>query len=516
MGAAYQQAKEAEPFSQAREKFDEMATYLASPAAMRSGHAELERYAVENSREIARRMLQANFDLRAAAESPVAVNGSDGVARAERRRSSRQLRTLVGSVVVSRLLYQAAGFEGLCPQDAALALPCEVYSMGVRRRAAEEAANGSFDETVTQIAATTGATVPKRQAEQLTRAAAMDFSAFYEAKEACPDEEAGLLLILTFDGAGIIMRTESLRPKTQRAAKLQAEEPKHWPAKLGSGEKTNRKRMAQVAAVYGIAPFVREPEDILRELRPLQSTEPRPKRPRPVNKRVWASVTRDPADVVAEAFAEAATRDPDHERTWLALVDGNATQIDLVRRAARRAGITVRIVLDLIHVLDYLWPAAYCFHPAGSDEARDWVTERVLALLRGADASDVAGGMRRSATLRGLERRAAVDECATYLINHRMFICYGEALKKGWPIATGVIEGACRHLVRARLDCSGARWSVEGAEAVLKLRSLRLSGDFDEYWEFHAAQDFQRTHASRYRGNRPPNPIRRAQLRRVK
>jgi hypothetical protein len=446
----------------------------------------------------------------------VRVRGSDGIERRERRRSGRSLKTLVGRVDVSRLLYQAWEVEGLCPQDGALALPRDLYSMGVRRRVAEESCIGSFEHAVESVAKTTGTTVPKRQVEQLARRSAQDFEAFYDAQLVEPNQEKDLLLVLTFDGAGVVMRTESLRPPTKRAAERQAEEPKHWPARLGSGQKANRKRMAQVAAVYGIAPFVREPEDVLRELRPVQPVEPRRKRPRPVNKRVWASVARDPGDVVADAFSEAARRDLEHERTWLALVDGNPTQIELVRRQARKKGITVRIVLDLIHVLEYLWSAAYCFHPAGSDEARAWVTDRVHALLSGADASDVAAGMRRSATLRGLERRGAVDECASYLIKHRLFICYGEALQNGWPIATGVIEGACRHLVRERLDCSGARWSVEGAEAVLTLRSLRLSADFDAYWQFHLAQEFQRNHASRYADAVVPDPMPRPRLRSVK
>jgi hypothetical protein len=505
-----------EPFADAREVFEAMTAHLGSPRAMRAAHTELEEYVVEKSREMARRMLQTHLDLRAMAESAVPVRGSDGITRAEKRRSHRDLKTRVGLVEVPRLLYQAPGVEGLCPQDAALALPPDLYSMGLHRCVAEEASTGSFEHTMEQVAKTTATTVPKRQVEQLTQNAAKDFCAFYEAQAAPPEHEQGLLLLLTFDGAGVIMRPDSLRPETQRAAKRQEAEPKHWPAKLGSGQKAHRKRMAQVAGVYGIAPFVREPEDVLREMRPLHPVEPRPKRPRPVNKRVWASVSREPKDVIEEAFAEAAKRDPENERTWLVLVDGNATQIQLVQRAARKRGITVRIVLDLIHVLEYLWSAAYCFHSAGSDEARQWVTDRVFALLSGADASDVAAGMRRSATLRGLERRGAVDECAAYLIKHRLFLCYGEALQKGWPIATGVIEGACRHLVRERLDCSGARWSVAGAEAVLALRSLRLSGDFDEYWSFHMAQEFERNHASRYTDHRAPDPMPRTRFRRVK
>lgn len=515
MSAAYQIEQKKEPFSSARELFEQMIGHLRLPATMRRTHTELEEYLTTKGREVERLLLQEHLDLRGAAEQTVRVHGSDGVERTERRRGHRTLKTLVGLVEVPRFLYQACGVKSLCPQDSALSLPEELYSMGIRRCVAKEACEGSYDLVVERLRDATGETVPKRQVEQMARRAAQDFKAFYESSCGTSEQEEGLLLVLSFDGAGIIMHTKSLRRQTKRAAEREAGEPSHWPSRLGSGEKANRKRMAQVAAIYGVAPFIRKPEDVLRDLRPIHGEEPRPPRPRPVNKRVWASVTRSTEEIIKEAFADARKRDSEHKRTWLALVDGNATQIEHIRKAARKEGITVRIIVDLIHVIEYLWSAAYCFHPAGSPEAQSWVTTRVKALLEGADASDIAAGMRRSATLQGIDKRGAVDECAAYLIKHRLFLCYGEALEKGWPIATGVIEGACRHLVRERLDCSGARWTVEGAEAILALRSLRLSGDFDEYWEFHLAQEHHRNHTSQYKNNIVPNPIPRAHLKRV-
>jgi len=95
-------------------------------------------------------------------------------------------------------------------------------------------------------------------------------------------------------------------------------------------------------------------------------------------------------------------------------------------------------------------------------------------------------------------RRAGIDACATYLTNKRLYLDYPKALKEGWPIATGVIEGACRHLIKDRMDITGARWGLEGAEAVLKLRALCSNGDFNNYWAFHLAQERRRVHESRY------------------
>jgi hypothetical protein len=189
------------------------------------------------------------------------------------------------------------------------------------------------------------------------------------------------------------------------------------------------------------------------------------------------------------------------------LVDGNKPQIELAYAEARRRGIHITVLVDLIHVLEYVWKAAYCFHADGSPEAEAWVTARLRMLLEGVDPSDVAAGMRRSATRKGLESRAAVDDCAAYLCKYRIHLRYAEAIRDGLPIATGVVEGACRYLVRDRMDKTGARWSLDGAEAVLRLRALRANGDFDAYWKHHVEAELERCHRSRYAQGRTPNPL---------
>lgn len=490
-----------------REKLDEMINHLESKDALGMTHDELESYVVTEGRELQRRLVQAHLDLRRAAERSVRVVDCDGQERVERRRGTRRLLTLVGEVESERLLYQADGKSALCPQDAALNLPAELYSLGVRRRIAEEVAASSFDHAVERLAATTGAPVPKRQVEQAAVRAAADFDSFYADREIDVEAEKHTLMILTFDGAGIVVRHEDLRKATKRAAEKQADELRWPPKRLASGQKRNRKRMAEVAAVYGVAPYVREPSDIIRELRPVRDAASPQKRPRPVNKRAWASIRESAKDVIDEAFEEAARRDPEHQRRWVVLVDGNATQIELAEAAAARHGVDITIVVDVIHLLEYLWAASYCFHRAGTPEAEAWVTKRLLRLLQGADPSEVAAGLRRSATRRSVERRAAVDECADYLCKHRNHMRYGDALRAGLPIATGVIEGACRYLVRDRMDRTGARWSLDGAEAVLRLRALRANGDFDAYWDHHIRAEKVRVHERLYADGKPPSPL---------
>jgi hypothetical protein len=214
---------------------------------------------------------------------------------------------------------------------------------------------------------------------------------------------------------------------------------------------------------------------------------------------VWASVEKDAAEVIDNAFYEAIQRDPKLERHWVVLVDGNEAQLRAIRRTAREYGVEPTLILDFIHVLEYLWDAAWCLYETGDAAAEAWVAERARRILHG-HASLVAAGIRRSATKLGLEPedRAAMDVCADYLLKYKAMMRYDEALRDGLPIATGVIEGAVRHLVKDRMDLTGARWSVSGAEAVLRLRALRSSGDFDAYWDFHRRAELERNHLTHY------------------
>ena len=176
---------------------------------------------------------------------------------------------------------------------------------------------------------------------------------------------------------------------------------------------------------------------------------------------------------------EAERHDPQRVKRRVVLVDGAETQFDLVEAGAAAYGVDVTVVLDIIHVVEYVGKAAGVFHREGSPELACWAWTRVRDILEG-KASRVAASMRRAATVAGLSRdsRKPVDTCADYLLKYAPYLHYDRYLAAGYPIATGVIEGACRHLVRDRMELTGARWRLVGAEAVLKLRALRASGDF--------------------------------------
>lgn len=495
MDPEYTRASSGDEFRPAHEQFEAAVAWLESADASKLTHSALEERLEEEGREMMRKLLQAHLDLRAVREERLpGVMGGDGRIRTHVRGSDRRLMTVLGEVRVPRLQYGQWGLSSLFPGDMALNLPAEAYSHGLRRIAAIEAAKVSYQETVQSIAAYTAGQVPPRQVQELVLRAAVDFDAFYSGRSAVGPEETSDPLILTLDGKGIVMRREHLRAETRK--KAETSQPK-LDRRVSSGEKKNRKRMATVVAVYSVEPFVRTAKEVMSELRPVKdAAKPRP---RARNKRVWASVEKSAEAVTRELFDEAERRDPEHQRPWICLVDGDQHQIARVRKEARRRGVEVVLVLDLIHALEYLWTAAWCFFEEGDRAAERWVTERAVRILEGR-SSDVAAGIRRSATKRGLKpkRRKGADKCADYLLKKKELMRYDVFLATGSPIATGVIEGACRHLIKDRLDITGARWSVPGAEAVLRLRSMRSSGDFEEYWDFHLRREWERNHRSRY------------------
>lgn len=483
-----------EGFTAARERFATILGWLDGAASSGLEHAELEGQLDVAGRELLRLLLQDHVDLRAVRESRVAVVGADGSHRTRVETGhTRALGTIFGQVTVTRIAYRGPGQPNLHPSDAALNLPVEKHSHGLRQLAAIESSRGSFDGAVEAIARSTGQRLGKRQVEDLASRAALDFDAFY-AQRTPPSSDPGDVLVLSCDGKGVVMRPDALRPATAKAA---ANTSPKLATRLSKGEKRNRKRMAEVGAVYDITPVPRCPADIL----PSNDTQRRDATAGPIARNKWltASVVDDAATVVTTIFDEADRRDPEHARTWIALVDGNVHQILRIKAEANQRNITVEIVIDFVHVLEYLWKAAWSFHREGDPAAETWVRKHAQTVLDG-HPTRVAGALRRAATLANLDpaRRENADKCATYLTNKKAFLDYPRALARGWPIATGIIEGACRHLVKDRMDLTGARWGLDGAEAILKLRALRCNGDFDTYWTWHLGQERQRVHESRY------------------
>lgn len=465
-------------FARTRAQFGQLEGFLAAPATRELTHGALEDQLLVLHRALMRQALDDHFELRAQREATIsAVTDAAGYRHGTlERNKARGLISVFGAQTFTRIAYRRREHANLCPADATANLPVEAHSHGIRRLAAIESARGSFADAATAIHRATGVRVGKLQVEALAQAATADFAAFNQARSG-PEIPAGNTLVISADGKGIVMR-----PEARRSTEKNPERP-------------GTKRMAEIGAVYTTIPTPRHRDDII-------PTNPnRPITPGPTAAQKWltASVEHDTASVIRDIFDEADRRDPHRQIVTVALVDGNRHQIDRINHEATTRGRDVTIIIDVIHVIEYLWTAARECYPTGDPRAKHWVNRHTATILDG-DSHIVAGAIARKATRAGLrpDQRKAIDTCTTYLTNKRPYLNYPKALSAGWPIATGVIEGACRHLVADRLDITGARWGIQGAEAILKLRALIANRAFDEYWDYHLNQEHQRVHNSRY------------------
>ena len=193
-------------------------------------------------------------------------------------------------------------------------------------------------------------------------------------------------------------------------------------------------------------------------------------------------------------FDEADRRDPERERPCVVLVDGDEDQAAQIEAQASQRGRAITLVLDLLHVLHYVWLAGMAIRRGDAKKADAWVRTYLEKLLTAAQPLDVIAGINQAATLAALtaQEREPVDKCVGYLKSNISYIRYPEYLARGLPIAAGVIEGACRHLVQDRLGITGARWGLRSAEAVLRLRALATNDDWDAYWRFHLRKEHER------------------------
>jgi hypothetical protein len=285
-------------------------------------------------------------------------------------------------------------------------------------------------------------------------------------------------LVAAVDGKGIPMiKPEGAHPRVR----------------LTKGQKTNRKKMATVAAVFTRAPWVRTPQQVVENLfdKDRAVSKADQPAPRPEHKRVWASLTKGKTAVIAEVAAEVSRRDPQGHKTHVALTDGErALQIRVSQQ------LEVTLILDLLHVLEKLWKAAYVFHAEGSLEAEQWVRLRAQRILEG-HVSQVVQGIRQMVTKLGLtgNQGKTLSAVSNYLYRNRTRMRYDQYLAAGLPIASGPVEGACKNLIKDRMERSGMRWTEAMAEAIVKLRAIYLSGDLDQYWAFHVQQEQNRLYS---------------------
>src|SRR6266571_1085060 len=397
----------------------------------------------------------------------------------------RGVTSVFGPVRVTRMACRNRREPNLYPADARQALCDDPYSLGMRALAAFHLAGGGFGQAQEVIEARTGVTVGRAQLAGLAEDLAAWTDDFYEERSRDAEEEEqpdSDVIMMQGDGKGIAMR-----PEHRKSAGKE------------DGTRPGIKKMAEIVAVAGFTPAVREPEDIAA---PPARRQARPG-PKARDKWVSASVTESIEDMIASAFDEADRRDPQRTRQRVFLVDGNKQQITAIEAQAAERGLKVPVLIDYIHVSGYLGKAAAALHPGDPATAGQWADGQLLRVLHGrakavaATLASVARKTRANPRKRDLDL-TDLDRAVTYLTNNCKHMRYDKALEKGWPITTGMIEGACRFVIEDRFGITGARWSPDGAEVVLKLRAVVVNGDLDDYMRYYKERYRSEHHLARY------------------
>jgi hypothetical protein len=407
---------------------------------------------------------------------------------------SRRYVSIFGTFLLHRTAYGSRAGQKIdfVPLDNRLQLPRSAFSYVLQDWDQALCVEQAFGQAQSTVARILNLKQPVDSLERMNSQMADDVRPFRENRPAPDPATEGEVLVLSADGKGVVLRRPAEAPAP--------------PAHRTKGEKASLKRMAIVGTAYTVDRHVRTPEQVVAALFADEPATPLPERPVPCHKRVWASLPQvdeltgklQPGQhfVYDWLLNEVAERNPGLDKEMVHLHDGQEMLWEMRQAYLPKKNSTD--VLDLLHVTPRLWRAAHLFCREGSDEAEQFVRERLLRVLRG-EGAGVVRGLRALGRRRGLKgaKKKALREVCNYLAKNLERMHYDEYLAKGYPIASGVIEGACRHLVKDRLERAGMHWTLEGAQAMLDMRSTYVNGDWEEYQAYRIERETRRLYPHR-------------------
>ena len=463
--------------AQGDEQYGELLAYVTGAGSRTASAYDVELRVFRGVLALGGTLLRLFFESRAAERPSGPVVGADETVLTYHDRRPVTYLSVFGKIVFERHAFTAPGQAMVYPLDAELSLPERCYSDLLREWSGFGSADASFHEVAASLERILGWPLSIQALETNVREDAVDVPAFYERPvEATAPTEAASILVAQADGKGIPM----VQPPTER------------PARRGKGHPSNRLREAVVTTLYTIQPYQRTPDAVAAALLRDLERPPPDHRPRPLNKELRA--TLDGKAVAVTRLAERAQRrDGTQIRDRVALTDGAEALQDKIRTAL--PGYT--LVLDIIHAVEYLWDAANALLGERHPERTAWVRSHLVVLLQGRTDA-VLGALTAATDERALSaaQRKAVAATIRYYRRNAPYMRYDHYLERGWPIGTGVVESACGHLVKDRMEQAGMRWTKAGAHAVLDLRAVRLTNDWDAYWAFHRRRQHQRRYGT--------------------
>ena len=410
----------------------------------------------------------------------------EGIKRPYHSIKHREYLSIFGRVSIPRACYWAKGRHEIYPLDAALNLPETEYSYVLQEWSSalgseepyEKAAH--FLEMVLKMPLW-GSTIETVMCKSCTHV-----QQFYKERQGPDAGTEKEIIVATGDGKGVVMRKDQIEKKVikKRPRKMRKNGERVKKEVQEKRERIRKKKMSTVIGVYTISPYKRTSEHFL--TRGKEETN----RPRPCNKVVQATLEgKEPA--FRRLKEEVIKRDPTKKKQGVALVDGEHK----LRQLMKKHLPWFLVIIDIYHVMEYLWKGAHVFHREGSLEAANWMNDKLQKLLFGKVKDVIAEFKCLLNTIIG-EKRERLQIVITYLENGKQYMRYDIYLKKGYPIGSGVVEGACKNLVKDRMEQCGMRWTIAGAEAVLNMRSVQINGMANDYWKYHIAQEKQRLYGN--------------------
>lgn len=460
-----------------RTEFESMLSYVKESKT--STADQVERGIFKRLLKLGFRLMLLFFTLRAEAYPRTPVETETGEKLPYFEDKKRGYYSIFGKLPFWRPYFYARGVAGHSPLDAELSLGSDCYSDLVREMAEYLGVDVTYEKVTRMFARILGQKLSTNAVNKMVAEDAADVEAYYEQKPAPKPEDEGEMLVIQADGKGVPMVRETC---------VQAK------VRLGKGEKRTKKKEAIVTGIYTIEPNLRTPEEVVASFFHKDET-PAPKecaskRSKPQHKQLWT--TLQGKDVALERLArQVKKREGHHIKHRIALTDGaEALQVRVLNYCP-----DFTLILDFIHADEYLWDVANRLFDEKDPLRTAWVEARTLKMLSG-QTQQVIAEFRTLAPKASPAQRQELQKAANYFERNLPYMAYDHYLTQGWPIASGVIEGACRHLVKDRCELSGMRWTQSGAENLLRLRAVSENGDWDDYHQFRKQRRHLRLYAS--------------------
>jgi len=440
---------------------------------------QVERGIFKRLLELGFRLMLLFFTLRAEAYPRTPVETERGEKLPYFDDKKRGYYSIFGKLPFWRPYFYARGVAGQSPLDAELSLGSDCYSDLVREIGEYLGVDVTYEKVTGIFARILGQKLSTNAVSKMVAEDAADVEAYYEHKPAPKPADEGQILVIQADGKGVpLVRETSVQAKVR----------------LGKGEKRTKKKEAIVTGIYSIEPNLRTPEEVVASFFHKDETpapkERASKRSKPQNKQLWA--TLQGKDVALERLARQVNkREGHHIKHRIALTDGaEALQVRVLNYCP-----DFTLILDFIHADEYLWDVANRLFDEKDPLRIAWVEARTLKILSG-QTEQVITELRTLAPKATQAQRQELEKAANYFERNLPYMAYDHYLAQGWPIASGVIEGACRHLVKDRFELSGMRWTQTGAENLLRLRAVSENADWDDYHQFRKQRRHLRLYAS--------------------